>query len=42
MKPRLRKVMGYWQCGLPGEHSVWWSVAPTPREAFDLWRRVRG
>lgn len=40
MKPRLKLVRGWWQCGLPGECAIWWTVAPTPHEAFALWKRV--
>jgi hypothetical protein len=40
MKPRLRLVRGMWQCGLIGE-ALYWSVASTPAEAFELWERCR-
>ena len=41
MKPRIRLVRGMWQCGLLDEHDIYWTVALTPKAAFDLWQRCQ-
>jgi hypothetical protein len=40
MKPRLRKHRGMWECGIVGQW-LYWSLAATPREAYELWKRAR-
>lgn len=43
MKPRLKKLAGYWLCGFfPAGYGVWMGLGKKPSEAYSDWEKGRG